>query len=212
MLRGMGTPFETGQTLLFQGDSITDCGRDRNNLNCYGHGYVRLIASLLGARYPEANLKFINKGIAGNRVKDLAARWQSDCLDLKPDWLSILIGVNDTWRAFDNGDATSVEAFEEKYREILDAVQGKIQQLVLCEPFLLPVPEDRKAWRVDLDPKIAVVRQLAREYHAILVPFDGAFAAASCRQEMAYWAHDGVHPSPAGHGLMAKTWMQAVRV
>lgn len=207
----MGHPFKNGQTILFQGDSITDCGRDRNNVNCYGHGYVRIVASLLGARYPEADLTFINKGISGNRVKDLAARWQEDCLDLKPDWLSILIGVNDCWRAFDRNDPTTVEAFEEKYREILDAVKGKVEQLVICEPFLLPVPEDRKAWRVDLDPKIHVARALAREYGAIYVPFDGAFAAAACRQEMSYWAHDGVHPSPAGHGLMAKTWLQAVK-
>jgi len=207
----MAHPFKSGQTILFQGDSITDCGRNREDISCFGWGYVRIVASLLGSRYPEAKLKFINKGISGNRVKDLAARWQEDCLDLQPSWLSILIGVNDTWRAFDQGDATSVEAFEEKYREILDAVQGKIEQLVICEPFLLPTPEDRKAWRTDLDPKIHVVRELAREYQAIYVPFDGVFAQAACRQEMIYWAHDGVHPSPSGHGLMAKAWLQAVR-
>lgn len=207
----MGHPFKAGQTILFQGDSITDCGRSREDLNDLGRGYARIVASLLGARYPEANLKFINRGISGNRVKDLAGRWKEDCLDLKPDWLSILIGVNDCWRAFDNNDVTSAEAFEEKYREILDAVKGKVQQLVLCEPFLLPTPDDRKAWRADLDPKIHVVRELAREYQAIFVPFDGVFAQAACRQEMTYWAHDGVHPSPAGHGLMAKAWLQAVR-
>ncbi|WP_269542714.1 SGNH/GDSL hydrolase family protein [Cerasicoccus fimbriatus] len=208
----MGHPFKPGQTILFQGDSITDCGRDRTNVNCYGHGYVRIVASLLASRYPEANLKFINKGISGNRVKDLAARWDEDCIDLKPDWLSILIGVNDCWRAFDQNDPTSAEQYEEGYRGILDRVKDKVEQLIICEPFLLPIPEDRKAWRADLDPKIHVARELAREYKAIFVPFDGVFAQAATRQEMAYWAHDGVHPSPAGHGLMAKTWLQAARV
>ncbi|GHC11575.1 SGNH/GDSL hydrolase family protein [Cerasicoccus arenae] len=208
----MGIPFKTGQTILFQGDSITDASRNKEDGGCLGVGYVRIIASLLGARYPEADLKFINRGISGNRVPDLAARWDKDCLDLKPDWLSILIGVNDCWRAFDSNDPTSTEVFEEGYRGILDRAKDEVSQLILCEPFLLHTPEDRAAWRGDLDPKIHVVRKLAREYGAILVPFDGVFAAAACRQEMGYWAGDGVHPSPAGHGLMAKAWMQYVRV
>ncbi|WP_309395972.1 SGNH/GDSL hydrolase family protein [Cerasicoccus maritimus] len=208
----MGHPFKEGQTILFQGDSITDCNRNKDYVDCLGKGYASIVASLLGARYPEANLKFFNKGISGNRVKDLAARWEEDCIDMKPDWLSILIGVNDCWRGFDSNDPTSAEEYEAGYRGLLDRVKDKVEQLVICEPFLLPIPEDRAAWRVDLDPKIHVARKLAREYNAIFVPFDGAFAAAASRQEMGYWASDGVHPTPAGHGLMAKTWMQACRV
>ncbi|MEO0796434.1 MAG: SGNH/GDSL hydrolase family protein [Verrucomicrobiota bacterium] len=208
----MPNPFKSNQTVLFQGDSITDARRLTDEDGGLGSGYVRIIASLLGARYPELGLKILNRGISGNRVADLEARWQEDCLDLKPDWLSILIGVNDCWRAFDSNDPTRVEDFEAGYRRILDAVkaQGDVN-LVICEPFLLPCPDDRVAWRADLDPKIHVVRQLAREYGAIFVPFDGAFAAAACRQEMDYWLPDGVHPTPAGYGLMAKTWLQALR-
>lgn len=207
----MDTPFQSGQTILFQGDSITDCGRSREDLADLGRGYARIVASLLGARFPELDLTVINRGISGNRAKDLRGRWEEDCLALKPDWVSILIGVNDCWRAFDQNDPTTVESYEADYREILTQVRDKLNaRLVVCEPFLLPVPADREAWRVDLDPKIHVARKLAREFDAIFVPFDGLFAAASCRQRCGYWAADGVHPTPAGHGLMAEAWIKAV--
>jgi lysophospholipase L1-like esterase len=117
-----------------------------------------------------------------------------------------LIGINDTWRRYDQNDPTSLEAYEATYRSLLQkSTVDWGARLILCEPFVLSVPADRDLWRVDLDPKIAVVRKLARAYGAILVPFDGLFAQASTRRPPEFWAEDGVHPSEAGHAQMAQS-------
>lgn len=203
--------FTNNDLILFQGDSITDCGRSRTDGANLGGGYAMLAAAWLTAMAPGKRLRFLNRGISGNRAKDLRARWQADCLDLKPNWVSILIGVNDTWRRFDSNDATPVEVYETNYRQILQQSQAAGMKLIVCEPFLLPVPHDRVAWREDLDPKIAAARRLAREFGAIYVPLDGAFGAAATQQPMEAWAPDGVHPTPAGHALIAQTWLRAVQ-
>jgi lysophospholipase L1-like esterase len=172
-----------------------------------------LAAAWFSAACPEKRVRFLNRGIAGNRACDLRARWQRDCLDLRPAWVSVMIGINDTWRRYDSGDPTPVKAFERDYRAVLTAVHDRLGvRLILCEPFLLPVPEDRITWREDLDPKIAVVRRLAQEFEAIYVPLDGLFAAAATRREPAFWLPDGVHPTPAGHALIAQAWLRAVGV
>jgi len=202
---------EHGAVVVFIGDSITDAGRNREAPADLGRGYAMMAAAWFSARFPERRVQFYNRGISGNRVKDLEARWDADCLDLNPSWISILIGINDCWRRYDRNDPTPVEAFEAGYRRLLQRAREKGRaRLILMEPFVLPVPDDRKAWREDLDPKIHVVRELAREFEAILVPLDGIFAAAAARREPAFWAPDGVHPSPAGHALMARSWLEAV--
>jgi lysophospholipase L1-like esterase len=122
-----------------------------------------------------------------------------------------MIGINDTWRRYDSGDPTPVGHFERDYRHILTATRRALSaQLVLLEPFCLPVPDDRATWREDLDPKIAVVRKLAQEFDARFIPLDGMFAAAATQREMAFWLPDGVHPTPAGHALIAQAWLRAV--
>ncbi len=202
---------ENGAVVVFQGDSITDAGRNREASGDLGRGYAMMAAALFSAKFPERNVTFYNRGISGNRVKDLEARWDVDCLDLKPTWVSIMIGINDCWRRYDRNDPTPVEDYEAGYRRILQRVKEESgANLILLEPFVLPVPDDRKTWREDLDPKIHAVRQLAREFEALYVPLDGLFAAAATRKEPAFWAHDGVHPSPAGHALIARAWLEAV--
>lgn len=203
---------DNGDLVLFQGDSITDAGRDYLNPNHLGYGYSLMASAWFQALYPEKQVRFINRGISGNRAIDLAERWQEDCLDLRPTWISLLIGINDTWRRYDQNDPTSLEAYEAAYRSLLQKSTVDLgARLILCEPFVLSVPADRDLWRVDLDPKIAVVRKLAREYGAILVPFDGLFAQASTRRPPEFWAEDGVHPSEAGHALMAQSWLRAIQ-
>ncbi len=202
---------EDNATVLFQGDSITDAGWDRNDETNLGQGYAAMAAALFTAMYPEKNVRFLNRGIGGNRVPDLQGRWQADCLDLKPDWVSIMIGINDTWRGFDSNDPTATEAYEEGYEDILTRTRDVLgAKLVVVEPFLLPTPADRLEWRVDLDPKIHAGRRLARKFGAIYVPMDGIFAAASMHREPAFWAGDGVHPSQPGHALIAEAWLRAV--
>lgn len=198
--------------VLFQGDSITDTGRDRTKSQALGIGYANLVASWYGALYPEKNVQFLNRGISGNRVKDLKERWDEDCLDLKPDVLSILIGINDCWRRYDRNDPTSTEAFAQGYFDLLTRVKKESSaKLIILEPFLVPVDPKLKEWREDLDPKIQAVRELVREFEALYVPLDGLFAAACTRQKPSYWAADGVHPTPAGHGLIAQAWLDAVQ-
>ncbi|GIP33665.1 SGNH/GDSL hydrolase family protein [Paenibacillus sp. J2TS4] len=201
------------EVVLFQGDSITDASRNRENSNDLGKGYALMAAGWFNSLFPEMGVTFYNRGISGNRVKDLQNRWQEDCLDLQPTLVSIYIGINNTWRKFDRNDPTSAGDFEAGLRDLLVQTKSKLDaKLMLIEPFVLPVPEDRKTWREDLDPKIHIVRDLAREFNAVLVPLDGVFAQAATRADAASWAPDGVHPSPAGHALIARAWLQAAGV
>lgn len=207
----MSKMIEHGATVLFQGDSITDAGRSREHDADLGRGYAAMVAAWFSALYPERGVRFINRGISGDRVRDLRARWQPDCLDLHPTWVSFLIGINDTWRRYDSNDPTPVEAYEEDFRTILQLTRDSLNaQLIIMEPFLLPIPPDRAAWRDDLNPKIRVARQLAVDFGAVFVPLDGAFAIAATKREMAFWLPDGVHPTPAGHALIAQAWLRAV--
>lgn len=198
--------------VLFQGDSITDCCRNYDDMNSLGMGYAMMSASLFNARYPELNVRFINKGISGNRAVDLKERWQKDCLDIKPDVVSILIGINDCWRKFDNNDETTVEEYKNNFRDILTQVKETLcAEIIIIEPFLLPVTKEQKTlWRADLDPKIQAARKLAREFGATYVPMDGIFASMCVKQQPEFWAGDGVHPSCAGHALIAEAWLSAV--
>lgn len=196
--------------VLFQGDSITDCGRNRAIADHLGSGYAQFVAGAVGSDYPEWDVAFLNRGVGGDRVRNLRSRWQEDCLNLQPTVVSIYIGINDTWRRYDQNDPTSAADFKETYRALIETTKQKLDaRLILVEPFVLAVTEDRRAWREDLDPKIHAVRDLAREYGTAYVPLDGLFAQATTRRAPTYWAPDGVHPSLPGHMLIAKAWLQA---
>jgi lysophospholipase L1-like esterase len=200
---------KNGMKILFQGDSITDCGRNRET-GGLGGGYPSMVAGLFKARNPGVEVTFINKGISGNRVVDLQGRWQEDCIDLAPDVVSILIGINDTWRRYDSGNPTSARDYETGYRSILSKVKALGAQILILEPFVLPYPEDRKSWREDLDPKIAAAKRLAGEFGAEYIPLDSLFAEAAKAYPPEFWAGDGVHPSAVGHALIADAWLKTV--
>ncbi|WP_438351702.1 SGNH/GDSL hydrolase family protein [Paenibacillus sp. FA6] len=203
---------ENNETILFIGDSVTDCGRNYSDHGSLGSGYAFLAAAEWGRKYPEKNTNFTNRGISGNRVIDLDRRWEEDCLRLNPAWVSIYIGINDVWRRYDNDEATSAEQFYKGYRKLIERTNEHTDaKLILVEPFCLPVPEDRKTWREDLDPKIQAIRDLAREFQTLYVPLDGLFASASTQIDPSYWAGDGVHPTAAGHALIAKAWLETVQ-
>ena len=153
---------------MFAGDSVTDCGR-RTDPDGLGDGYVRNLYDDLSGELGERRPAIVNAGISGHRAVDLAARWAADVLAHDPSLVSILIGINDTWRRYDEDDPTTAEDFEASYRALLDPLSCPV---VLMEPFLLPVKDGQDEWREDLDPKLDVVRKLAVEYGAILVPTD----------------------------------------
>lgn len=204
----MSLPFKESDLILFIGDSITDCRRDKQIADTLGMGYVGMIAGHMGLRYPELNLRFLNRGINGNRTCDLIARWDEDCIDLQPDWVSILVGVNNTWRRYDSNDSTPDDRFEAECRILLGRVKNETTAgIILCSPFLLHTDESVVRMREDLDPKIEILKTLAGEFDAVWIDFDAAFVAAQQRHIPSYWAEDGVHPSIAGHALMAETWL-----
>ncbi len=207
----MSVMIEENAVVLFQGDSITDGERYREDPDNLGTGYVAMAAAWFSALHPAHGVRFLNRGIGGNRVVDLKERWQADCLDLSPTWVSIMIGINDTWRAFDSNDPTSAQVYEDDYRNILGQVRDQLgAKLLLMEPFVLHHPEDRKDWRGDLNPRIEIVHQLAEEFDAVLVNLDSIFTAKTESVPPAYWADDGVHPTPAGAALIAQSWLAAV--
>lgn len=203
---------------LFQGDSITDGKRGRNQdpNHIMGHGYAFSIASRVGADFPEKNLTFINRGISGNKVTDLAGRWQEDTLDLKPNVLSILVGVNDSSSVINNKDAVSIEQYKETYTSLLDQTRKQYPDVlfVLCQPFIVPVgkiKENWDAWYADISERQKVVKELAVKYNAVFVPFQDVFNKALNKASADYWIWDGIHPTVAGHELMTREWIKQVR-
>lgn len=196
-------------TWLFLGDSITDCDRNRQDPFDLGHGFAKMTAEQLNQLYPHVQFTFYNRGIGGNQSLDVLNRLQEDCLDLMPDVLVFMIGINDTWHHVGDTDFGSIkrtQQFEDTVRQILEKVtENKITRILLLEPFVLPYPTDRNAWRIDLDPKIHVLRKLAATYHCQLVPLDGLFAEAAVEQgPQALTGEDGVHPTAAGHQLITQ--------
>ena len=204
--------------ILFQGDSITDCGR-RTGGGCgyetdgVGPGYPGLIKSrILRDRPDRDDIEFVNRAISGNRIVDLYARWKADAINLKPDILSILVGVNDSWHE-ENGNGVEPERAERIYRELLAWTREKLPEarLVLLEPFTLPIGAGaRLAAEVTL--RGAYTRRLADEFGATFVPLQALFDEACRASRPEHWSADGVHLLPAGHQLVADAWLAAVRI
>ncbi|MFT2010170.1 GDSL-type esterase/lipase family protein [Pontibacter sp. 13R65] len=207
-----------GSVILFQGDSITDGNRGRNQdpNHIMGHGYAFSIASRVGADHPEKNLQFINRGISGNKITDLEKRWQADTLNLKPNVLSILVGVNDAASVIEQKNAVPIAQYESVYRALLDQTKQQNPDilLVLCEPFILPVgsiQQHWQAWHSDVVQRQEVVKRLATEYKAVFVPFQQVFDKALTKAPASYWIWDGIHPTVSGHELMAREWLKQVK-
>jgi lysophospholipase L1-like esterase len=204
--------FSDGATILFQGDSITDGNRGRNldPNHILGHGYQFIISAKYGEELAERHLTFLNRGVSGDTVSRLARRWQKDTLDIKPDILSILIGVNDL------GSGVTAEQYEQRYDQLLADTTNALPNVhfVLGEPFGLPVGGKKANWemyRADLEVRIAIVNKLGGKYHAPVVHYQKMFEDATNRAPADYWIWDGVHPTYSGHQLMADEWVRAVR-
>ncbi len=204
--------------VLFQGDSITDWGRDHssttfNTTQALGSGYALIAAGQLLLNYPEKNLKIYNKGVSGNKVYQLADRWDADCLALKPNVLSIHIGVNDFWHTLLNGYTGTIDTYITDYHKLLDRTKQALPdiKLIICEPFALKgVKAVDDKWYPTFDLFRKAARDIANEYNAAFVPYQAAFDKALELAPASYWNLDGVHPSVAGEALMAQTWMKVV--
>ncbi len=198
--------------IIFQGDSITDGGRNINDLHSLGWSYPRFVAPILQELYKDLQFEFINRGVSGNQTIHLLERTQQDIIDLEPDIVSILIGINDVWYYAKRGcNFIPHEIFEQRYRNILTEIKQKTDaKILMLEPYLLPVP-DKQFFRIDLDPKIQIVRKLAREYADIFVPTDGLFAAATVEHPCEFFSGDGVHPNENGAQFIAKNYVDAIK-
>jgi lysophospholipase L1-like esterase len=209
---------EKGLVFLFQGDSITDGNRGRNTdpNHIMGHGYAFSIASRIGADFPESGFTFYNRGISGNTVTDLQKRWSADTLALKPDVLSMLIGINDTYLVVNKPtEAISLEQFESTYRGLLTDSRHQHADclFVLGLPFVYPVgqrSENWERWRDDTAQRQVIVRKLATEFDAILVDYPALFNKAMTKAPIDYWIWDGIHPTVFAHELMAREWIKQV--
>ncbi len=196
------------KTFLFQGDSITDADRQRENILNYGYGYPNIFA----AKYLEENhneYTFINKGISGNRIVDLYARIKIDLINLKPDYLSILIGINDVWHEIQSQNGVDNKKFKKVLSMLIEEVKEALPdiKIIMLEPFVLKGPATEESWDEfysETKLRAQSVKEVAAEYGLSFVPLQNKFNEATKDTETTYWLADGVHPTPAGHNLIAK--------
>lgn len=208
---------KSGSTILFQGDSITDVHRDRsiaeaNHAKAMGAGYPFLVAAQTLINRPDDELKFFNRGVSGNKVHQLAARWQQDCLDLKPDVVSILIGVNDIWHWLNGKYDGTIETYRTDYHALAERTKQALPgvKLVICEPFVLKTGAVGDKWFPKFNEFRAAAKAVADKHADVWVPFQSAMNAAEKFAPAPIWAGDGVHPSKEGAAMLANTWLRAV--
>jgi len=198
--------------LLFQGDSITDAFRDPAEINPafqLGNGFVFLIASRLGLEQP-GRFHCLNRGVSGNGVNELLARWDADALCLRPDAISLLIGVNETIRAFRGEPSLSAAEFQNSFRRLVErtrAAEGT-PQLIVMEPFLLVTGEVTKDWKPHLQVRQSILREVCSEFAIPFIETQNVFDAHLSEAPAAYWAYDGIHPTHAGFALLASIWLE----
>jgi lysophospholipase L1-like esterase len=210
---------EKNNVILFQGDSITDAGRNKednsfNNPRALGTGYAMLAAAALLEKYAEQNLKIYNKGISGNKVFQLAERWDKDCFDIKPDVLSILIGVNDIWHKLNGQYNGTVEVYKKDYVALLERTKKALPnvKLIICEPYAVKgVKAVDDKWYPEFFDYQKAAREIADQFGAVFIPFQKIYDEAQKKAQGSYWTGDGVHASFAGAQLMAKAWVSAVK-
>lgn len=211
-------PADGHQTILFQGDSITDAGRDKaqyypNSASGMGTGYVHMACSSLLEKFPDRNLRIYNRGISGHKVFQLAARWEDDALQLKPDVLSLLIGVNDFWHMLNGNYDGTVTVYENDLRALLKRTKDALPkvQFILGEPFAVKggTAVGNAKWMSEFPAYQAACKKIAGEFNASFIPYQSLFDKVMNKGGAAYWCPDGVHPSLAGARLMANAWVSA---
>jgi lysophospholipase L1-like esterase len=209
--------FGKNDKLVMIGDSITDCERLRpvgeGLFNAIGRGYVGNVEAMLTATYPELCLRIVNMGISGNTVRDLKDRWQSDVLDLKPDWLSVMIGTNDVWRQLDSPTQRElhvhIDEYEQTLEELVVRTKPLLKGLILMTPFFID-PNRNDTMRAKMDQYGDVVRRLAAKHSTVFVDTQAAFDRVLEHLYSAALAWDRVHPNQAGHMVLARAFLQAV--
>lgn len=188
---------------------MTDAGRDRSNPHDMGEGYPRYASAMIQDSYPETEFEFVNLGISGNRTEHLVERLKGDFVDIQPDIVSVMIGINDVWHHYSHGIETTDACFESNLRQIFSAIKEDTEaKLLVIQPFLLDV-EDKRAYREELVRKQAIITRLCREYADAYLPMDEIFAAEDS-EAPTYYAADGVHPTGDGACYIAEAYLRAI--
>lgn len=210
--------FKDGDTVLFQGDSVTDCDRDRSSSAVYpasfGCGYAKTFKDVYDTLFPDNKVDFVNRGVSGNRVRNLLERYDADFKAVNPDFISIMIGINDTWRGYDSEDVCSPERFEQEYDLLLSKVKSDFPnaKILIIEQFALTSHPERH-WNEDLDPKRAVTKRMAEKYADYFIPMydilNGAVGNGFALEEL---SGDGVHPAPVGHSFIASEILKTLGI
>jgi len=201
------------KTILFQGDSITDAGRSREDDSCFGWGYPLRVKEELEFEYPNTYAMY-NRGISGNRVVDLYARLKSDILNLKPDYMSILIGVNDVWHEFEAQNGVDVEKYFKVYSMLIEEIKEALPEIkiMILEPFTLKGTGNEQyfeEFRDEVAKRAKKAKEIAEKYDLSFVPLQEKFDEAAKLAPNNYWLADGVHPTTVGHELIKREWMKA---
>jgi len=210
---------QKGDVILFQGDSITDAGRKKddagvNAASALGSGYAMLAASDLLYKYADKGLKIYNRGISGNKVYQLADRWQKDCLDLKPNVLSILVGVNDFWHTLVNGYKGTIQTYRDDFTALLNKTKQSLPdvKLIIGEPYAVSgIKAVDEKWYPAFNDYRTAAKEIAGKFDAAFIPYQSIYDKAQQSAPGVYWTGDGVHPTLAGAHLMAHAWMEAVK-
>jgi lysophospholipase L1-like esterase len=219
LAKGKKIELQKDDIILFQGDSITDGGRnkgilDANHSGGLGPTYPYLVAAALLNNFADKNLKIYNRGVGGNKVYQLAQRWDKDCLDLKPNVLSILIGVNDFLHKRNGTYDGSIKIYNDDYRKLLERTRAKLPEvkLIIAEPFgVYGVKSVDSTWHPEFDAYQEASAEIAKEFDAVYIPLQRIFNRAKENNEASYWSKDGVHPDISGHELMAKNWIEVFK-
>ena len=199
--------------ILFQGDSITDAQRNKENEQYRGSGYATLVAGALGFERPN-EFEFLNRGISGNRVTDLISRIKKDIINLTPDYMSILIGINDVWHELACKNGVSEEKFERYYNLLIEDTKEALPniKIMILEPFVLKGSATEEAWsefRSETEKRAAAAKRVAEKNNLLFVPLMEKFDEAAKTAPCSYWLYDGVHPSAMGHELIKREWLKA---
>lgn len=196
--------------ILFQGDSITDCGRNREDFYDLGSGYPKYVAEMLREVFPDTEFEFINRGISAHKTGDLVARWEEDAIAHNPDIITILVGINDTWHCIWDQKWIPAEVYEANYRKLLSDIKEKTNaKIVVLEQYLVPM-KGMEIFHGDLEEKINLTRKVAREFADRYVPLNGLFATACVMEGLEKWTEEGVHPTEDGHRLIAEYCFDAI--
>ncbi len=201
--------------ILFQGDSITDALRSRENEIFRGSGYATLVSAALGLDQPN-EFEFINKGISGNRVIDLLARVKADIINLAPDYMSILIGVNDVWHELPNKNGVDAIKYEVYYNMLIEEVKAALPdiKIMILEPFVLKGTATSTYWDDfygEVTKRAEAAKRVAEKNHLVFVPLMDKFVEAQKSAPAEYWLFDGVHPTAMGHEIIKREWMEAFK-